>query len=718
MQQVTYNIRNGKINLADIPALHVKPGCVLVKNSFSVVSVGTEMMKVRTGEKSLIGKAKERPDQVRQVLDHYRKNGIVDTYKRVMNRLEKMEPLGYSSAGTVISVGDGVKGLNAGDRVACGGCGHAEFITVPKHLCALVPDNVRMASAAFSTLGAIAIHGIRQSEAKIGENIVIIGLGLIGQLVLKILQAAGCNVAGIDLDDKKLEAAKEAGIDLAIHRNDKGLYSRIADFSLGLGADAVIITAGTTSNDPVELTPKIIRDRGKVVVLGISKMDVPWRSYYEKEIELKFSRSYGPGRYDPIYEEKGVDYPVGYVRWTQQRNMGAFLHLLSKRLLSVEKLITHKFSFSQAEQAYEELGAGKLNGSLGVLFEYGSPETKPESNALPLKTATPERAKDQEIRIGMIGAGNYARNTILPIIDKVQGVELHSIVTEAGISAVEVQKKYGFQHAYTEAAKVMEDPEINTVIIATRHDTHASLVAQALQNKKHVFVEKPLALSITELQEIEKYYPAAGTILMVGYNRRFSPHIEAIRNFFKDRKSPLALNYNINAGMIPGDHWYQDPEKGGGRIVGECCHFIDVAQFITQEKPVRVYAESFSSENANLNNHDTANLLVKFSNGSIATINYFSCGDTSYPKEKLEVMGENANAILNDYRSLELIRGGKKNLIKTRAQDKGHKEEFKSFFDAIKGKIDPPISYTDMKNASLITIGALDSLKTGVPISL
>lgn len=716
MQQVVHNLRNGRIKLAEIPDAKVKRGYLLVRNVFSVVSIGTEMMKVRAGKKSLLGKAKERPDQVKQVIEHVKQAGLVATYKRVINKLDKMTPIGYSAAGIVVEVGDGVTGFKVGDRVACGGSGHAELITVPKNLCALAPDNVSMESVAFTTLGAIAIHGVRQSGAKVGENIVVIGLGLVGQIVAKVLSAAGCNVVGIDLEQQKLKIAAEGGIDLAINRNDSGLVSRIKDFSLGLGVDAEIITAGTSSNDPIELAPKILRDRGRLVVLGISKMDIPWRTYYEKEIDVRLSRSYGPGRYDAMYEENGVDYPVGYVRWTQQRNMVAFLNLVAKNRIILDNIITHRFPFREAEKVYERLNDGSLNGALGVLFEY---EVAKKAYTRPaLLKLTPPKSIAGTINIGMIGAGNYTRNTILPIIKKIDSLNLKSIATETGISAKDAQIKYGFENVYTEITKVCEDPEINTVIVATRHDTHAGFVAEALKNKKNVFVEKPLALSLRELENIEDCYSKSGAILMVGYNRRFSPHVVQIKRFFKDRQSPLALNYRVNAGMIPNDHWYQDPVKGGGRIVGECCHFVDVVQFITEEEPIRVFAESLSTENRILNNDDTANLLIKFSRGSIATINYFSCGDTTYPKERLEVLGENSIAVLDDYKTLELIRNGKKKVIKTRGQDKGHKEEFKAFFAAVSGKAASPITFDDMKNATLVTIAATESFKKGVPVNI
>jgi polar amino acid transport system substrate-binding protein len=712
MLQIVQNMHRGAIRLMDIPDASVKAGNLLVRNAFSVVSIGTEMMKVRSGKKSLAGKAMERPDQVAQVVENIRKRGVADTYKRVMNRIDSLTPLGYSSAGTVVAVGEGVKGFKVGDRVACGGSGHAEMAIVPKHLCALVPDDVPMEYAAFTTLGAIAMHGVRQSGASLGENIVVVGLGLVGQILVKILMAAGCNVVGVDLDEEKLSVTEKSGIDMAIARHDPALVERILGMTDGRGADAVILAAGTSSNDPIMLAPKITRDRGKLVVLGISKMDIPWRSYYEKEIDVRLSRSYGPGRYDSSYEEDGIDYPIGYVRWTEQRNMSAFLRLVSGKRIVLNDIITRRFHFSEAENAYEQLNRGDIPCPLGVLFEYaGEPVEAPRE--IPRTT---KRKNREKINLGMVGAGNYARNTIMPILKTNKALNLVSIVSESGLSATDVSGKFGFQSAGTDASELFRDGDVDTVIIATKHDTHAKFVVGALEKDKNVFVEKPLALTVEELEEIETSYAGTNAVLMVGFNRRFSSHVREIKTFFKGRISPLALTYRVNSGAIPPEHWYQHPQKGGGRIIGECCHFVDVLQYISGEAPRRIYAESLSSRDMLVNNDDTVNIVIKFSGGSIATINYFSCGDPSYPKERLEVLGENAMAVLEDYNRLELIRGGKKKVYKNSRQDKGHDDEFRAFFDSVAGKTPPPISFQDMKNATLATIGAVKSFKTGAAV--
>jgi polar amino acid transport system substrate-binding protein len=716
MLQILQNNKTGEVTLEEIAVPKVRSGCLLVKNAFSVLSLGTERMKVSVGKKSLIGKAKERPDQVKQVLDHVKRAGLIDTYKRVMNRLDQLTPLGYSSTGEIVEVGDGVSGLKVGDKVACGGFGHAEYIAVPKNLCALVPENVNLETAAFTTLGAIALHGIRQSEARIGDNVVVVGLGLVGQIVTRILSAGGCGVVGIDLSDNKLELAREGRADLVIGRAESSLIQRILDFSNGHGVDAVIITAGTSSNDPIELAPKILRDRGIVVMLGISKMDIPWREYYEKEIDVRLSRSYGPGRYDPVYEKKGIDYPIGYVRWTQKRNMEAFLELLAKGRINLEEIITHKYPFSEAEKVYENLDSGDMDQSLGILFEYRPKEVITRIQRSGQKRKRKDKAT--KINVGLIGAGNYARNTILPIISKMDFLELKGISTATGISAKDIQKKYQFTYSTTDANEILEDSEIDTILISTQHDTHATFAAEALRNDKNVFVEKPLAISPEELEEVTNSVASSKGMLMVGFNRRFSPLVKQMKNSFLDRQAPLAINYRVNAGMIPVNHWYQDPEKGGGRIIGEGCHFVDLVQFITGEKPVRVYAETITSENRSLMNDDSVNLIIKLSNGSIATINYIACGDSTYPKERLEVLGENSIAVLDDFKFLEIVKNGKRKVIRNRGQDKGHKAEFEAFFGSLLRNGESPITFEEMRLATLVTFAAVESSNKGTPICL
>ncbi|MFX0202005.1 MAG: bi-domain-containing oxidoreductase, partial [Candidatus Hodarchaeota archaeon] len=716
MLQIVQNYKTGKVSLKNIPDPKVKPGCLLVRNAYSVVSIGTERMKVDIGKKSLVGKARERPEQVKQLIEHAKKTGLLDTYKKAINRIDRLTPLGYSSAGIVEEVGEGVTGFKAGDRVACGGSGHAEYIIVPKNLCALVPESVSLEAAAFTTLGAIALHSVRQSEATVGDNIAVIGLGLVGQIVVQVLNVAGCGIVGIDIDDMKLKVAKEGGVDLVVNRDDKGLIRRIFDFSNGFGVDAVIVTASTQTNDPIELAPKILRDRGKVIMVGISKMDIPWKSYYEKEIDIQLSRSYGPGRYDPVYEEKGMDYPVGYVRWTQRRNMIAFLELLSKDRIDLKKITTHRFDFREAEKLYENLYKNKLNNFLGGLFQYQENEPAPKIEIA--KKREKWRDETHRITIGMIGAGNFTRNTILPIIKKMNFLNLRGIATETGISARDIQEKIGFDYSSANAKEIIEDVKIDTVIIATRHDTHSKLVAEALRKNKNVFVEKPLAVSSIQLQEVTKCHSSSKGILMVGFNRRFSSLVQEIKNAFANKRSPIAVNYRINAGIIPAEHWYQDLEKGGGRIIGEGCHFVDLIQFITGEKPIRVYAESLSTGNKLLANDDTVNLTIKLSGGSIATINYIACGDASYPKERIEVLGENSVAVLDDFKILELVKDGRKKNIKCRSQDKGHEAEFRTFFNAILGNAAAPISFEEIRLATLVTFAAVKSYKKGIPIHL
>jgi len=725
VKQVVLNYKTGKLKLEEVPIPTVRPGGVLVQNAYSVISAGTERQSIETARKSLIGKARTRPKQAKQVIQLAKQQGPLNAYRTAINRLSTPTPLGYSSAGMVIEVGGGVNEFKVGDRVACAGGGyanHAEVIFVPKNLCVKVPDNVNLDHAAFTTLGAIALQGVRQADARLGENIAVIGLGLIGQLVCQILLVSNCNVLGIDIDAQKVSLALNNGMTLGAIRGKDNVEKIARSLSKGYGIDVVIITAATKSNDPIELAGKILRDRGRIVVLGNAKMDIPWKLYYEKELDLRLSRSYGPGRYDHIYEEKGIDYPIGYIRWTEKRNMEAFLDLLAKGKINLDKIITHRFRFEDAEKAYKLITGETKENFVGVLFEYATEKIKSKKIEIK-KPISQHPISNLKVNLGIIGAGHFATGTLLPYLKKMNFVNLKAVATASGLSAKNAAKKFGFGYATSDYRQILDDPDINAVLIATRHNLHAKLVIESLKKGKVVYVEKPLALNKDELNEIIKVYNQLITNnqfprLMVGFNRRFAPFVKEVKKFFKNRKNPLMMNYRINAGFIPKDNWYQDIEEGGGRIIGEVCHFIDLMHYITNSYPVKTFAESVSSENINIIQNDNVDIIIKFKDGSIGTINYIACGDPSFPKERFEVFGEGSVAVIDDFKMARLVKNGKEKRIRKFRQDKGHKEELKAFAEAIKGNHEIPIEFESIVLTTLAIFKILESLNKGISVEI
>jgi len=723
MKQLVQNYKTGELRVEEVPLPALKPGGVLVRNVFSLISTGTEKAKIELAEKNLLAKAKEKPEQARQVLETLKKEGIVNTYRKVIAKLEAPSPLGYSSAGIVIEVGREVDEFKAGERVACAGAGyavHAEIIFVPKNLCVKIPDGVGFDCAAFTTLGAIAMQGVRQAQLTLGETVVVIGLGVVGQLTVQIVKAAGCKVMGIDIDAWKAGLAKGLGIDTGVIRGEDDILKDIKSFSNGRGIDAVIITAGTSSNEPVELAGRILRDRGRVVVVGAVRMDIPRKNYYEKELSLSLSRSYGPGRYDSIYEEKGIDYPIGYVRWTEKRNMEEFLRLVNEGKVDLEPLITHRFKIEDALQAYEIITGKRKEKFLGILLKYE--EDKEQKSKISLKpvesTKIKTRQSFREVNIGIIGAGSFAQNVLLPNLKKIPSAKFKGIATATGINAKHVAKKFSFKYATTKAEDIINDPEINAVIIATRHNLHSDLAIKALEGKKAVFIEKPLSLCEKELREVIKVWEENQGRLMVGFNRRFAPLIERAKNFFYKRKRPLAIVYRINAGYIPKNHWIQDPQEGGGRIIGEVCHFIDLVGYLIEAKPVKIYAQSILDDREDTVNNDTINISLSFGDGSIGSISYFACGDSSFPKERIEIFGEDSVAVIDDFKKATFTRKGKTKKIKKMSQDKGHRGELEAFVEAIKDGKEMPIKFEEIIITTLTTFKILESIEKGVPIAI
>ena len=729
MKQVLQNFKSGELKIADVPAPVLKSGGVLVRNVSSFISAGTERMLIDFAEKSLIGKAKERPDLVKQLINKARREGIINTLQQAMNRLDTLMPLGYSSAGIVIDVGSEVREVaetsptSVGDRVACAGGGyacHAEVVFVPKNLCVKIPEAVDFESAACVALGSIAMQGVRIADLALGENVVVIGLGFVGQLTAQLVKASGCNVFGVDIDADKVKLALEIGADGGAVRGKDDVNSEISSFSHGLGADAVIITAASDSNDPIELAGEISRDRGRVVVVGAVKMDIPRKMYYEKELELRLSRSYGPGRYDSTYEEEGVDYPIGYVRWTEQRNMQEFLSLVAQKKVIVDKLITHRFKIDDAKQAYDIITGKTKEKHIGILLEY--PQDRPIQKTVWLRpedqSAKGEvRKPEGKISIGLIGGGNFAKGVILPNLNNIQNVTMRAICTATGISAKSLADKYGFAYCTSDYSEVLADDSIDCIIVATRHNLHAQLVIEVLKSGKHVFVEKPLALSIEELKAVLEALNESQGKVMVGFNRRFSPFTKSVKDFFSSRTLPLAVNYRINAGFIPKDNWVHDPKEGGGRIIGEVCHFVDLIQYLVGSEPTKVYAETITSNNAEQVDADNVNITLKFHDGSLGSISYLANGDKSFPKERVEVFGGGLICVIDDFHSAMMVRNGKKKRLKSK-QDKGHKAELEAFVQAVKSGGEMPIPFQEIIMTTLTTFRIIESIQKGTPVEI
>jgi len=626
-------------------------------------------------------------------------------------------PLGYSSAGTIIETGSGMGEFKPGDRVACAGGGyavHAEYNLVPRNLLAKLPDSVDFESAAFTTLGAIALHGFRLSSPQIGETVCIIGLGLLGLLAAQIARAAGCTVFGVDLSADRVQLAKRLGFSASL--NDEFL-DLVAGVTEGRGFDHVLICADTSSDETVQLAGQVARDRGHVVAIGAVGLELPRKIYYEKELNFIVSRSYGPGRYDPIYEENGLDYPPGYVRWTEGRNLQSFVDLLASEKVDVKPLISHRFSIDEAPKAYELITGRSKEAFLGVLLTY--PHT-PELKTVQRKVTIPSAATGttREIRVGVLGAGNYAQAVFLPIIKKTGGAELSGIVTASGLSAQQAARKFGFGYAATAEEEVLSDPAINTVVILTRHQHHARQVLAAFKNHQSVYCEKPLALTTGELDEIADMLKQENTsLLTVGYNRRFAPLVTQMAEFIANRSEALFMHYRVNAGYLPLTHWLHDIEQGGGRIIGEGCHFIDLLTFLTGELPVSIQAAGLPDQNNY--NSDNVQITLRYPDGSLGTITYLANGNKNYAKERLEVFSSGRIAILNDFRSLELVTETQKKTLRSRLrQDKGHTSAWKTFLAAVKTGGPPPIPYDQLLSTSRASLAAVEALRSGSRVDL
>ncbi|MDQ3007063.1 MAG: bi-domain-containing oxidoreductase, partial [Chloroflexota bacterium] len=618
MKQLLQNIKNGKSIVEDVPIPTPRGGQALVKTEASLVSAGTERMVVEFAEKSLVGKARSRPDLVKQVIDKARREGVLNTAQSALNRLDQPMALGYSSAGTIIALGSNTQGFKVGQRVACAGGGfavHAEYAVVPRNLLTPLPNKVDFESAAFTTLGAIALHGFRLAEPQIGESVGVIGLGLVGLLAAQIATAAGCNVLGIDLDADRIALASSLGLEAV--RREKAVDSSAA-FTANRGFDVVLICADTSSNDPVELAGLIARDRARVVATGAVGLDIPRKVYYEKELSFINSRSYGPGRYDPSYEEQGNDYPLGYIRWTEGRNFEAVVDLMAKDKLKVKPLITHRFPIEKGTQAYDVITGKKKEPFLGVLLTYPETIEKLESSKV-VRFNVQTFKRSNVVTLGVVGAGTFANAILLPAIKKAGDIELVGIASSGGLHAQHSGKKFGFKYAASSDDEIINDPNINTVAILTQHDSHAELVVKALKAGKHVFVEKPLAINSTQLSAISKQLlKTKNYLLMTGFNRRFAPLAQTLSSFLFPRAEPIHAHYRINAGYLPLNHWTHDPEMGGGRIIGEACHFVDFITFLVGAVPVSVSAHALPDNSKY--REDNVSMIFTFPDGSIGVV--------------------------------------------------------------------------------------------------
>ncbi len=708
MKQVLQNRKTGKPFVGEVPVPALQRGRVLVRTVASLISAGTERASVELVSKGILQEARQRPDLVKAVVAKVKSEGLLNTFASVRDKMAASQSLGYSAAGIVTEIGDDVTEFHIGDRVACAGVGfasHAEVLSVPKNLCVHLPEHVSFEAGAFGTLGAIALQGVRLAELTLGESIVVIGLGLVGQLTVQLLKANGCRVFGLDLDPARVALAMELGADRAVVSNEEAA-SEIDKWTRGRGADAVLITAATDSNQPVELAARVSRLKGRVIVVGMTGLDIPRAPFFSRELKLIISMSYGPGRYDPDYEERGHDYPLPYVRWTEKRNIESFLELVNDGRVNVERLTTHRFSIEQAERAYDLISGDATEPYLGVVLNYD-----PDREIVRRVPLTPAvRRAEKSIRLGVIGAGGYVPAMLLPHF-KSEGVEFRSIATATGVSAHDVGKRFGFAYAVSSADEVLDDPDINLIVIGTRHDSHADLARRALERNKHVFVEKPLALDDDQLDLVLQAAANSTGHLTVGFNRRFSPLARQAKDFFADRTTPLSILYRINAGRIPKEHWTQDAIEGGGRIVGEVCHFVDLMQFLTGSPPVSVFAESTSAKSEKTVDADSVFINLRFADGSNGCIAYLAEGDKSLPKERVEIFGASRSFVLDDYRRATLHKNGREDQTTLKAQDKGQQAQVRQICASVLQGTDPPIRIDELTATTRTTFRILDSLR-------
>ncbi|MDR4459375.1 MAG: bi-domain-containing oxidoreductase [Nitrospirales bacterium] len=717
MRQILQNLSSGETNLAEVPCPKTTANHLLIRTTRSLVSAGTERMLVEFGKANLLDKARQQPEKVRMVLDKAKTDGLMPTFDAVRNKLDQPLPMGYCNVGTVLEVGAGTTEFTVGDRVASNGK-HAEIICVPKNLCAAIPDSVSDEAAAFTVIGAIGLQGIRLLKPTLGEAVVVTGLGLIGLMTVQLLRAHGCRVLGLDLDPSKLELARRLGaetVDLSQHADP---LSAALAFSRGRGVDGVIITASTKSNDPVHQAALMCRKRGRIVLIGVTGLELSRADFYEKELTFQVSCSYGPGRYDSQYEENGQDYPFGLVRWTEQRNFEAVLDMLADGRLQVEPLVSHRIPFDQALTAYNLISS--RSPSLGIILEYQTSGTlsldRLLSRTVTLSEASSQHGHPTAPVVGCIGAGNYATQVLLPAF-KSTGVTLESVVSSTGISAAHAGRKFGFCEATTDSRRVTGAPNLNTIVIATRHDSHAKFVREALNAGKHVFVEKPLAIvreDLAELVEVYKSVVAAqkemAPLVMVGFNRRFAPQIQRVKQLLAGVTDPKVFVMTVNAGHIPTDHWTQDRSTGGGRIIGEGCHFVDLLRFLAGSTIISVQTRMLGNAPGLTAREDHMSFTLGFADGSIGTVHYLANGHKSFPKERLEVFCSGRILQLDNFRSLRGYGWPGFTKMNLWRQDKGQTACVAAFVDAIRKGEASPIPFDELCEVTRVTFDIVDAI--------
>ncbi|MGX1365892.1 putative dehydrogenase [Streptomyces canus] len=720
MKQVVQNYKSGELAVLDVPVPGCKPGGVLVRSAFSLISTGTEMMKVSEAGMSMLGKARSRPDQVAKVMQSVATNGVPATYRKVMGKLDSYTPLGYSLCGVVEEVGAGIDDVKVGDLVACAGnehALHAELNWVPRNLYAPVPDGLAPRHAAFGTVGSIAMQGVRQGEPQLGEVALVIGLGLIGQLVVQLLAASGVRVVGADPDPSRCELAERLGAAAAGDPGSSAVENAVAELTDGHGVDQVYLAAGGGSNQPVELAAELARDRGRVVDIGKCRLDLPWNAYYEKELDVRFSRSYGPGRYDPEYELEGRDYPIGYVRWTERRNLACFLDLVARGKVDVEPLISHVADFDDAVETYQRLKDGELK-AVTALFRYpgqDAPEAEAPSVAVPAVHVkpSPARAATTPVRLAFVGAGNYATSMLLPHLAQREGVELSTVVTTTALSGANAQRKFGFKEATTDLDAVLGDKSVDAVFVVTRHSSHAELTRKALLAGKTVFVEKPLALTEDELAGVLAAVEESGNDrLQVGFNRRFAPLLQEARTRFGARSGPAHLRYLVNAGRLTHGSWYLQQGTEGSRFAGEGGHFIDTASWLLDADPVSVYATATSG-------NEDLQVVLRYPDGSTATISYVTTGPSGFPKETLDMVADGRALRLDDFVRASVY--GRKKWVSSRlpkARDKGQNAELAAFVKAVRTGGPMPVPLESLVATTAATLAVQTGLAGGVPVTL
>jgi predicted dehydrogenase/threonine dehydrogenase-like Zn-dependent dehydrogenase len=704
MKQIIQSFKTGETILEEVPAPIVRKGSILIQTTRSLVSLGTERMLVEFGKSNLISKARQQPDKVKQVLDKIKTDGLIPTLEAVFNKLGEPLPLGYCNVGKVIAIGEGVSEFKVGDRVASNGK-HAEFVCVPKNLVAHIPENVSDDEASFTVIGSIGLQGIRLLNPTFGETIVVTGLGLIGLLTAQMLVANGCKVVGVDIDSNKLELARKFGI-IPFNPINGDVVKFIEDTTNGVGADGVLITASAKNNEIISQAARMSRKRGRIILVGVIGLELSRAEFYEKELTFQVSCSYGPGRYDEEYEQRGSDYPLPFVRWTEKRNFEAILDAISSKKINVSDLITEVVELNDFQSIYGNIGSSK---SIASILKYNDSTNLSPNNTVVLNNTVFDKKKGV---IGVIGSGNFTKMTMLPAL-KNSGATYKYIASQGGVSGTALAQKYGFSHSTTNYKEIINDPEVDLVFITTRHNLHASMVKETLSAGKNVFVEKPLALNLEELDLIVESQKISNKIITVGFNRRFSPHVEKMKSLLGN--SSMNVIATMNAGNIPSNVWIHDMKIGGGRIIGEACHFIDLITYLTGSKVISVCMNSMGVNPEE--NTDNASILLKYENGSTGVINYFSNGSKAYSKERIEVYSQERTLIMDNFRRTDGYGFKGFSSLKT-SLDKGHKAQFTKLIDKIKNGGSPLIPLDEIINTTKASFAAIESLKQSKWISI